>query len=85
MADRGEQSADVGVVDSGDGVAEVDGDAACEAGGQEQDASFAAGAWELAGVQGGDGGVPVDVCHRSGAVADAGGSSDEAAGEVVAA
>ena len=30
VADGGEQSADVVVVDSGDGVAEVDGDAACE-------------------------------------------------------
>ncbi len=48
MADGGEQPGDVVVVESGDGVAQADRDAACEAGGQQEDASFAAGVGEFA-------------------------------------
>jgi hypothetical protein len=41
MPDGGEQPGSVVVVETGDGVAEVDGDAACEAGRQQQDAALA--------------------------------------------
>jgi hypothetical protein len=54
---------EVGVVQAGDRVGEVDGGAVGEAGGQTQDASFAAGTGE-AGVKCGEGGFPVDVCCR---------------------
>ena len=84
MPDSGEEEHGVAVVESGDGVAQVDGDAVGEAGGQQKDAPFAAGAGEVAAVEGGDGGVPVDGGHRGDAVADAGSGLDEAAGEVVA-
>src|SRR5580692_10383777 len=83
--DRGDEQGGVAVVQSGDGFAEADVGACGEAGGELEDASFAAGAGEFSGVEGGDGGVPVDVRHRGGAVADAGPGRDEAAGEVVAA
>jgi hypothetical protein len=75
---------DVAVVESGNGVAQIDGGAAGEAGRQLEDTPFPAGAGQFADVQGGDRGVPVDGGHQGGAVADAGGDCDEAAGEVVA-
>lgn len=84
MPDGGEEERGVAVVESGDGVAQVDGDAVGEAGGQQKDAPFAAGAWEFASLQGGDGGFPVDGGHRGGAVADAGAAGDEPGGEVIA-
>src|SRR5580693_449658 len=84
VPDCGEEERGVAVVESRDGVAQVDGDAVGEAGGQQEDAPFAAGAWEFACLQGGDGGFPVDGGHRGGAVADAGAVLDEPVGEVVA-
>jgi hypothetical protein len=59
VPDRGGEQGDVALVEAGDGVAEADGDPAGEAGGDLEDAAFAAGAGEFTGVQGGDGGVPV--------------------------
>jgi hypothetical protein len=75
------QSGGVVMVEAGDGVAEADGGACGEAGRQRQDAPFAAGAGEAAGIECGDGGVPFDGGHR-GAAASA--ASDEPGGEVVA-
>jgi hypothetical protein len=77
VPDSGEEERGVAVVESGDGVAQVDGDAVGEAGGQQKDAPFPAGA------QGGDGGAPVDGGHRGVAVADAGAAGDEPGGEVI--
>ena len=84
MGDGDEQQADVALVEAGDGVAEIDRDAAGEASGEAQDPPLAAGAGKLACVQGGDRRVPVDGGHLRGPVADAGAALDEAAGEVVA-
>ncbi len=42
MPDRGDQPGDVAVVKTGGGVTEIDGNAASEAGGQQQDAPFPA-------------------------------------------
>jgi hypothetical protein len=42
VADRSEEPCGVVVAESGDGVAEVDGDACGEAGRQQEDAAFAA-------------------------------------------
>lgn len=63
----------------GDGVAEVDGDASCEAGRHQEDAPFAAGAGKVPAGQCGGCGVPVDGGHRDGAVAGAGAGRDEKA------
>ena len=41
---RGDEQGGVAFVEAGDGVTEADGGAACEAGGQQEDASFASGA-----------------------------------------
>jgi hypothetical protein len=49
MPDGGDQSLDVVVVESGGGVAQVDGDAVGEAGRQQEDTPFA-GLTELRGV-----------------------------------
>jgi hypothetical protein len=81
VPDRGDEPGGVVVVESGDCVAEVDGDASGEAGSELGNASFAAGAGDAAAGPGGDGGVPVNGGHR-GAVAGA--VLDEPAGEVVA-
>ena len=59
MPDRLDQEADVAVVDAGDGVAEADVRPVGEAGGEAR-SCFAGRAGEPAGVQGGDGGFPVD-------------------------
>ena len=48
------------IVEAGDGVAEADGGAGGEAGRYLEDAAFAAGAWEAASAEGGDGGVTGD-------------------------
>jgi hypothetical protein len=82
VADRDEEKVSVVAVESGDGVAEADGDASGEAGRQLEDAAFASGAGEVSVGEGGDGGVPVDGGHRGSAVAGAAG--DEPGGEVVA-
>jgi hypothetical protein len=81
VQDRGDQSLDVAVIEAGDGVAQVDRDAAGEAGRQLEDTPFPAGAGQLAGMQGGGRGVPVDGGHRGPA---AGAVLDEPGGEVVA-
>ncbi len=60
MPDRGDQEAQVAVVDAGDGVAEADGRLADEAGGGSQHPLLAGRAGQFAGVQGNDGGFPVD-------------------------
>jgi hypothetical protein len=61
-----------------------DRDSAGNAGGQEEYPAFSSAGWQLAGVQGGDGGFPVGDGEQGDAVADAGVGSDEPAGEVVA-
>src|ERR1035441_3603973 len=61
----------VALVEAGDGVAEADGVAGCEAGRDSDDALFPAGCWQAPAVKGGHDRVPVDPRHR-GAVADAG-------------
>jgi hypothetical protein len=83
VADGGEQVAEVAAVQAGDGIAEADGDAAGEAGGEPEDPLLAAGAGEFTDVERGDSGGPVDGGHRGGAVSQDGGVADEAAGEVV--
>src|ERR1700678_715462 len=82
VADGGDEPLEVAGVEAGGGVAEIDRDAGGDACRCRQYPAFPARAGELAGVESGDGGVPVDGGHR-GAVA--GSVLDEAAGEVVAA
>ena len=45
MKNRGDQPGDVAVVDAGDGVAEIDGNAAGEAGRQLEDTPFDSFGW----------------------------------------
>jgi hypothetical protein len=71
-------------LDAGQGVVEVDRDSAGDAGGREEYPAFPSAGWQLAGVQGGDGGLPVGGGEQGEAVADAGAGGDEPAGEVVA-
>src|ERR1035441_2131043 len=60
--DGGGDQGDVGAVEAAQDAGEVDGDVVvAEAGGDAQDGGFGGRAAELAGVQGGDGGLPVDV------------------------
>jgi hypothetical protein len=68
--------------ESGDGVAQADGDTVCEAGGELKDAAFAAGAGEVSGVECGDGCSPVDGGNGGAA---AGAVLDEPARKVAAA
>jgi hypothetical protein len=81
VKNRGGQPGDAAVVDAGDGVAEIDGNAADEAGRHLEDTPFPSGAGKIAAGQGGGCGVPVDGGHRDAA---AGAVFDEPAGEVVA-
>jgi hypothetical protein len=76
--------AEVAGVEAGDGIAEADGGAAGEAGGEPEDPLLTAGAGELTDVERGDGSGPVDGGHRGDAVSRDGAVADEAAGEVVA-
>src|SRR6266853_4613737 len=80
VPDRGDYVLQIGVVEAGEGVLEVDGDAVGEGGGQAQDPVLAAAAGELAAVEGGDGFGPADGGHR-GAVGDAGEGGDVLGGE----
>lgn len=82
MTDRGDQPGGVVVVEADDGVVEADWGAFGKAGGELEDAAFAAGAWEAARGEGGDGGLPVDGCH--GDTADSA-VLDEPGGEVISA
>jgi hypothetical protein len=68
-----DDKAGVAAVDAGQGVAETDRDSAGDAGGQEQHPPFRAACWQLAGAQGGDGGIPVGGGEHGDAVAEAGG------------
>src|ERR1700686_2506358 len=84
MGDRADGEARVAAVDADQGVVEADRGSAGDAGGQEEHPAFPSAGGELAGVQGGDGGFPVDAGEQGDAVADAGADLDELAGEVVA-
>jgi hypothetical protein len=55
VAYGGEQVAEVGAIEAGDGVAEADRDACGEAGGEPEDSLLAAGAGKFAGIECGDG------------------------------
>src|ERR1035438_751115 len=60
--DGGGDQGDVGVVEAAQDAGEVDGDVVvAEAGGDAQDGGFGGRAAEVAGVEGGDGVLPVDV------------------------
>ena len=79
--DGGGDQGDVGVVEAAQDAGEVDGDVVvAEAGRDAQDGGFGGRAAELAGVQGGDGVLPVDVGVGVPVVAGAG--ADAAGGEV---
>jgi integrase len=84
MGDSADDEARIAAVDAGQGVVEADEGPAGDAGGQEEHPAFSSAGGKLAGVQGGDGGFPVDAGEQGDAVADAGAGSDEPAGEVVA-
>jgi len=70
VPDGGHDQADVALVESGDGVAQTHGMPACEACGDAKHALLPARGRQVAAVEGGDHGVPVDPGHR-GAVAEA--------------
>src|ERR1017187_1283813 len=77
--DGGGDQGDVGTVEAAQDAGEVDGDVVvAEAGGDAQDGGFGGRAAELAGVQGGDGVLPVDV--GVGVPVVAGGGGDVARG-----
>ena len=84
MGDGADDEARVAAVDAGQGVVEADRGSAGDAGGEEEHPPFSSAGRELGGVQGGDGGFPVDAGEQGGAVADAGADGDEPAGEVLA-
>jgi hypothetical protein len=84
VGDGPDYEAGVAAVDAGQDVVEVDRDSAGDAGGQEEYPAFPSAGWQLASVQGGDGGFPVGGGEQGDAVADTGVGSDEPAGEVVA-
>ena len=84
MGDGADDEARVAAVDAGQGVVEADRGSAGDAGGQEKHPPLPAAGREPAGVQGGDGGFPVDAGEQGGTVADAGAGGDEPAGEVPA-
>src|SRR6266404_9743094 len=84
VADGADDEADVGLVQAGERVVEVDGDADGDAGCQAQYPVLAATAWQETCITAGDDGLPVDVGQFGGAVGERGGGADEA-GEVVAA
>jgi hypothetical protein len=84
MGDGTDDEPRVAAVDAGQGVVEADRDRAGNAGGEKKHPSFPSAGRELAGVQSGDGGFPVDAGEQGDAVADAGAGGDEPAGEVLA-
>jgi hypothetical protein len=73
------------MVEPGEGVAEIYRGSVGEAGREAQDSLFTSGTGQVAGVERGDGGWPVDHGHVGGAVGDAGAEVDESLGETVAA
>src|ERR1700678_930189 len=81
MKNRGDQPCDVLVVEAGEGVLEIDGDAVGQAGGDPQHPLLTPGARKTRS-QCGDHGGPVDHGDLLPA-ANAGVDRDEAAGEVV--
>jgi len=72
----------VGCVQADEGVADVHGYARGQAGGDAEHPGLAAGAWQVPGVEGGDGGGPVDVGHWRGGVGDADAGLYEVVAEV---
>src|SRR6266581_4353064 len=79
--DGGGDQGDVGTVEAAQDAGEVDGDVVvAEAGSDAQDGGFGGRAAELAGVEGGDGVLPVDV--GVGMPVGAGAGVDAAGGEV---
>src|SRR5712691_8559323 len=84
VADCGDDEADSVLVESGERVVEVDGDAVGDAGGQPQYPVLAAAAGQEPGLPACDDRLPVDVGHFGDAVGQRGAGADEA-GEVAAA
>jgi hypothetical protein len=72
------------VVDAGQGVAEAHGYPAGEACCQAEHPFLPAAAGQVAGVEGADRGLPVDLGHRGDAVGDADAGVDELVLEVLA-
>src|SRR5487761_1194509 len=83
VADGADDEADAGLVESAEGVVEVDGDAGGDACCQPQDPVLPAAAGKEPGIAAADDGLPVDVGEFGGAAGDRGDGADEA-GEVVA-
>jgi len=83
--DGGYHQVDVVMVEPGEGVAEIHRDSVGKAGRKSQDSLFTSGTGQVAGVERGDGGRPVDHGHFGDAVGDAGAEVDESLGEAVAA
>jgi hypothetical protein len=84
VEDSGDHQVDVVLVESGDGVTEIHRDSFGEAGRETQDSLFTSGAGQVAGVERGDGGGPVEYGHFGDAVSDAGVEVEEPLGEAVA-
>src|ERR1039457_171552 len=83
VPDGAGDEADAGLVESAEGVVEVDRDAGGDAGCQPQDPVLPAAAGKEPGIAAADDGLPVDVGEFGDAVGERGAGADEA-GEVVA-
>jgi hypothetical protein len=76
VTDSADDEGDAGLVESAEGVVEVDWDADGDAGCQPQDPALPAAAGKEPGIAGGDDGLPVDVGEFGAAVGDRGDRAD---------
>lgn len=83
VPDSTDEEADAGLVESAEGVVEVDGGAGGDAGCHAQEPVFPAAAGKEPGIAAADDGLPVDMGEFGDAVGERGAGADEA-GEVVA-